>query len=159
MVATFTGSLLADTILYPFETILHRLFLQVYQSLSLPMCMIHITLLLTIVNIIKGTRTIIDNTDTGLEVVPIVTRYEGVFDCYSTILEEEGVSGLYKGFGALILQYGLHIAILKLTRCIFELLSSNQSKHPSPKASRDIGRQYSTREPNLPRDRFNQGMF
>lgn len=133
MVATFTGSLLADTILYPFETILHRLFLQ-------------------------GTRTIIDNTDTGLEVVPIVTRYEGVFDCYSTILEEEGVSGLYKGFGALILQYGLHIAILKLTRCIFELLSSNQSKQPSPKAPRDVGR-HGTREPNLPRDRFNQGMF
>ncbi|ESN96550.1 hypothetical protein HELRODRAFT_185089 [Helobdella robusta] len=102
LVATFTGNLLADTILYPFETVLHRLFLQ-------------------------GTRTIIDNTDTGLEVVPIMTRYEGVFDCYTTILEEEGMSGLYKGFGALILQYGLHIAILKLTRFIFELLSSGNN--------------------------------
>jgi hypothetical protein len=29
LVATFTGNLLADTLLYPLETILHRLYLQV----------------------------------------------------------------------------------------------------------------------------------
>lgn len=100
MVATFTGNLLADTLLYPLETVLHRLYLQ-------------------------GTRTIIDNTDTGFEVVPIITRYEGAADCFSTVIAEEGFVGLYKGFGALVAQYALHVAILKLTRCIFELVASS----------------------------------
>jgi solute carrier family 25 protein 46 len=98
LVATFTGNLLADTLLYPLETIIHRLYLQ-------------------------GTRTIIDNTDTGLEVLPIVTRYDGALDCYTTIVAEEGFTGLYKGFGALLLQYALHVAVLKLTRVGFDLLS------------------------------------
>ncbi|ELT89994.1 hypothetical protein CAPTEDRAFT_57909, partial [Capitella teleta] len=40
LIATFTGCLLADIAMFPFETVLHRLLLQ-------------------------GTRTIIDNTDTG----------------------------------------------------------------------------------------------
>ena len=39
----------------------------------------------------QGTRTIIDNTDTGLGVIPISTRYEGFMDCFRSILAEEGV--------------------------------------------------------------------
>jgi len=74
----------------------------------------------------QGTRTIIDNTDTGLEVVPIMTRYDGAFDCYTTLVEEEGFWALYKGFGALLLQYALHMAILKLTRSVFELMSGEK---------------------------------
>jgi solute carrier family 25 protein 46 len=109
LVATFTGNLLADTLLYPLETILHRLYLQ-------------------------GTRTIIDNTDTGLEVVPIITRYEGVLDCYTTLVSEEGFAALYKGFGALILQYALHMAILKLTRCLFELMSGDKASSGASRA-------------------------
>jgi solute carrier family 25 protein 46 len=35
LVATFTGNLLADTLLYPLETILHRLYLQVIVCLCL----------------------------------------------------------------------------------------------------------------------------
>ena len=35
----------------------------------------------------QGTRSIIDNLDTGTSVVPILTRYEGVADCFSTILQ------------------------------------------------------------------------
>ena len=42
---------MADTLLYPLETILHRLHLQ-------------------------GTRSIIDNLDSGIEVTPILTRYQ-----------------------------------------------------------------------------------
>ena len=53
----FTGHLLADVLLYPLETVLHRLHLQ-------------------------GTRTIIDDLDSGLSVLPITTRYDGVFDCF-----------------------------------------------------------------------------
>ena len=62
---------------------------------------------------IQGTRTIIDNLDTGSSVIPILTRYDGFFDCWNTITREEGRWGLYKGFGALILQYALQLSIIK----------------------------------------------
>lgn len=76
-------------ILYPVETVLHRLHLQ-------------------------GTRTIIDNLETGREVVPIITRYEGFADCFSSIISDEGFSGLFKGFGSLMMQYALHFMLLRM---------------------------------------------
>ena len=102
-------------VLYPLETVLHRLQVQ-------------------------GTRTIIDNMDTGMGVVPIITRYEGMFDCFQTIIRDEGLMALYKGFGALVMQYTIHVALLKLTRFVFEkcVMSSN-------------GRQTSIDEIGLPR--------
>ena len=105
LIAAFTGNLLADTVMYPLETVLHRLCLQ-------------------------GTRTIIDNTDNGLGVIPIITRYEGVLDCFYSIISQEGLMGFYKGFGALVLQYGLHMAIVKLTKVIFERLSKQAGPLP-----------------------------
>lgn len=111
LIATFTGNLLADTLLFPLETILHRLCLQ-------------------------GTRTIIDNTDSGLDVIPIITRYEGFADCFHNIISEEGFAGLYKGFGALLLQYGLHMAILKMTKFLFMLLSSDDFLTPEASPSK-----------------------
>ena len=86
--STFIGHLVADAALFPIETVLHRMHLQ-------------------------GSRAIIDNLDTGTEVMPIMTRYEGFFDCLSTLLQEEGTMGLFKGFGAVILQYALHFAVLR----------------------------------------------
>jgi len=78
---------------------------------------------------VQGTRTIIDNTDSGLEVLPIITRYDGAFDCYTTIISEEGFAGLYKGFGALVLQYALHVALLKITRLGFDLMAPGGAVH------------------------------
>lgn len=83
------GFLAADVILYPIETVLHRLHLQ-------------------------GTRTIIDNLESGREVVPIITRYEGFVDCLHSIVSEEGFSGFFKGFGSLMLQYALHFMLLRV---------------------------------------------
>ncbi|KAK2140997.1 hypothetical protein LSH36_1186g00003 [Paralvinella palmiformis] len=111
LIATFTGNLLADTLLFPLETIIHRLCLQ-------------------------GTRTIIDNTDYGLGVIPIITRYEGFADCFQNVISEEGFAGLYKGFGALLLQYGLHMAILKLTKFLFVVLSSEEFLSPEASPSK-----------------------
>ncbi|XP_049937391.1 mitochondrial outer membrane protein SLC25A46-like [Schistocerca serialis cubense] len=88
----------ADVVFFPLETILHRLHLQ-------------------------GTRTIIDNLDTGLEVMPILTNYEGAADCYRATLEQEGTIGLYKGFGALLLQYAAHLAVVRLTKITLTRLS------------------------------------
>lgn len=83
----------SDVLFYPLETILHRLHLQ-------------------------GTRTIIDNLDNGFAVTPILTRYEGTVDCYDTTLAQEGSAGLLKGFGALVLQFSIHYAVLKLTKLL-----------------------------------------
>lgn len=70
--STFLSVMSTEVLFYPFETILHRIQLQ-------------------------GTRTIIDNLDSGYSVVPILTNYEGASDCYRSTIAAEGVSGLYKG--------------------------------------------------------------
>jgi len=103
--AALTGHFVADSLLYPLETVLHRLHLQ-------------------------GTRSIIDNLDSGIEVVPILTRYEGVSDCFSTILQEEGITGLFKGFGAVVLQYAVHFLIIKFSS---KLISQVAQVFSSPK--------------------------
>ncbi|XP_054666925.1 mitochondrial outer membrane protein SLC25A46 isoform X2 [Grus americana] len=102
LIASFAASLCADVMLYPLETVLHRLHIQ-------------------------GTRTIIDNTDLGYEVLPINTQYEGMRDCINTIKREEGMLGFYKGFGAVIVQYTLHVAVLQLTKIIYSTLLQNVS--------------------------------
>jgi len=99
ILASFTGGFLADMMLFPFETVLHRLYIQ-------------------------GTRTIIDNTDSGLDVIPINTSYKGLLDCFRDIIFEEGFSGLYKGFGALLLQYAIHAAILQSAKFLLKKFSS-----------------------------------
>lgn len=111
MMANFAGNLLADILLFPLETVLHRLYAQ-------------------------GTRTIIDNLDTGVDVIPISTNYEGFFDCFRSIVMEEGVSGLYRGFGALILQYALQAGLLKFSKYVFEKISKELNP-PEPLAPVD----------------------
>lgn len=108
-----TSSLIAiissDVVFYPFETILHRLHLQ-------------------------GTRTIIDNLDTGTSVLAILTNFEGPLDCYESCLANEGPFGLYKGFGALILQYAAHILVVHTTRLLLtELTMRLRSSASKPK--------------------------
>ncbi|EEB16011.1 conserved hypothetical protein [Pediculus humanus corporis] len=109
--SSFIGSLSADVICYPLETILHRLYLQ-------------------------GTRTIVDNLDSGMGVIPILTNYEGMVDCYESTISQEGVLGLYKGFGALVFQYAVQWAVIKLTKFfvteISILLKSNSKVRRVP---------------------------
>ncbi|KAM9330937.1 mitochondrial outer membrane protein SLC25A46 [Gastrophryne carolinensis] len=100
LLANFVASLCADVLLYPLETVMHRLHIQ-------------------------GTRTIIDNTDLGYEVLPINTQYEGMRDCINTIKREEGMLGFYKGFGAVVVQYTLHAAVLQITKIIYSSLLQN----------------------------------
>lgn len=54
--------------------------------------------------------------------LPITTRYEGIFDCVRSIRRDEGIAGFYKGFGALVLQYSLHLALLRVLCVLFEYL-------------------------------------
>ncbi|XP_051875564.1 mitochondrial outer membrane protein SLC25A46 [Pristis pectinata] len=100
LIAGFVANLCADVLVYPLETVLHRLHIQ-------------------------GTRTIIDNTDHGYEVLPINTQYEGMKDCINVIKKEEGIFGFYKGFGAVLVQYTLHAAVLQITRIIYSIWLQN----------------------------------
>ncbi|XP_054713898.1 mitochondrial outer membrane protein SLC25A46-like [Uloborus diversus] len=93
------GAVVSSVIFYPAETILHRLYLQ-------------------------GTRTIIDNLDSGTSVLPVISKYEGFTDCFHTIVAEEGAAGLYKGFGALIFEYTLQALLLKLAKVTLHEIES-----------------------------------
>ncbi|XP_043658457.1 solute carrier family 25 member 46 [Drosophila teissieri] len=103
--ASLIAIVTTEVIFFPFETILHRLQLQ-------------------------GTRTIIDNLDNGYDVVPILTNYQGVVDCYQTTIVSEGVSGLYKGFGAMILQFAAHVAVIKLAKWVVNQIIEVTSNRP-----------------------------
>lgn len=106
--STLISIFTSEIVFYPFETILHRLQLQ-------------------------GTRTIIDNLDNGYAVVPILTNYEGAIDCYKTTIALEGICGLYKGFGALLLQFTAHIAVIKLTKWVVTQITEVMSTKPPTK--------------------------
>jgi hypothetical protein len=88
-----TSRFTALILLYPIETIINRL-------------------------IVQGTRTIIDNTDNGIGVIPINTRYEGFMDCAQSISQSEGLFGFYKGMGSLVLDAAFQFALLKLAKVI-----------------------------------------
>ncbi|XP_011314905.1 solute carrier family 25 member 46-like [Fopius arisanus] len=107
--STLISMCAADIVFYPLETVVHRLHLQ-------------------------GTRTIIDNLDTGRSVTPLLTSYSGAFDCYRTIINNEGTLGLYKGFGALVMQFGMHFLVLKATKYILtEIGTILKPKHKTVK--------------------------
>lgn len=98
--SSFYAHILTDIIMYPFQNILYRLFLQ-------------------------GTRTLIDNVDGRTAVIPLITNYDSASDCYQTILQQEGSSGLFKGFGALILQYTVQASIIHLTTYCIDMILNN----------------------------------
>ncbi|XP_050506027.1 mitochondrial outer membrane protein SLC25A46-like [Diabrotica virgifera virgifera] len=115
LTASLVGLITTDILFYPFETVIHRIHLQ-------------------------GTRTIIDNLDTGRSVLPILTNYSGAIDCYESCLANEGVGGLYKGFGALILQYTIHVALIKMSHWILTQVGNLvvQSPKSQPKVPAKI---------------------
>ncbi|VDK48648.1 unnamed protein product [Anisakis simplex] len=95
MFATMTSQVIADLLCYPFETVLHRLYIQ-------------------------GTRTLIDNLDNGTSAISITAKYSGFFDCTRSIVNREGLWALYSGVGALAIQYMLHFSFLRLLRWLFD---------------------------------------
>lgn len=114
MFAQTSSMVLTDLILYPFETILHRMYIQ-------------------------GTRTLIDNMDTGLSAVSMTVKYSGFFDCTRQVLETEGFWALYAGVGAVLLEYSLHQGLQQLVRACFdrgsELLRKATQGHPVVQSS------------------------
>jgi len=99
LISSFTADFVTDILLFPFETTLNRIHIQ-------------------------GTRTIIDNTDTGRGFCSVGSRYEGFCECFSSIKEVEGLSGLYRGFGALILQHCFKYATVRFIHLTLEFFSA-----------------------------------
>lgn len=123
-VSDLTASAISDAVLFPLETITHRLYLQ-------------------------GTRTIIDNLDTGISVMPILTGYIGPVDCYITTVAQEGRLGLFKGFGALLLQtavIGMLYKVVKLSMVKIVDAYATSSNHPSQTSINTTNNQMNTPE-------------
>ncbi|CAH0562117.1 unnamed protein product [Brassicogethes aeneus] len=110
LTSSIVAAIITDIVFFPCETVVHRLHLQ-------------------------GTRTIVDNLDNGRSVLPILTNYSGPIDCYESCIATEGNLGLYKGFGALVLQYIAHIALIRVSHFLLSELGGviwKQKKVPPP---------------------------
>jgi len=99
LISAFLAELIADVILYPVETTLHRI-------------------------VLKGTRTILYNMDTGRGFTSVGTKYDGFTDCWHKTVESEGKLGLYRGFGCLVLQHCVKYVVIKTVHFGLEYLSS-----------------------------------
>ena len=83
----YFSSLLSDILLYPLKTVLVRLYCQ-------------------------GMPVLVDNVQTGTDVVFISTYYSGFIDSVYGIWDTEGLWGFYKGFSSLFLRYLVHGTLL-----------------------------------------------
>lgn len=105
--------LVADVALLPIEIVLNALYIQ-------------------------GTRTIIDNCDETTVVLPVLTNYDGFADCYQSILKFEGNLGLYKGLGAIVLQYSVHYILFRSLHYLlreFQIENDSSSNAPRPNST------------------------
>lgn len=116
LLASSVSRLVAAAMLFPLETVLHRLHVQ-------------------------GTRLIVDNVDTGLGILPHDSAYLGFWHCVQTIRQEEGASGFYKGFSALLLQIGVEVALLHITRISFAQVNSGVFHSKPPPSSQQAAAQ------------------
>lgn len=96
LLMAMTANLAADVITYPLETLVIRLCVQ-------------------------GTRTLVDNMDSGDVVVPVVSSYEGFTDAFRSAMDSpQGLISLYRGFGALLTQYAVQVAFLYGIRRLYQ---------------------------------------
>ncbi len=86
---SYLSSFVSESILYPLETVLVRLYCQ-------------------------GMPGLVDNVQSGTDVMFISTYYDGVLNCVREIWGAEGLWGFYKGFSSLLLRYAFHGALLVL---------------------------------------------
>ena len=89
LLQAFFSSLVVDSVLYPLETVLVRLYCQ-------------------------GVPALVDNVQVGSEVTFVHTYYRGLLDCVLGVWESEGPWGFYKGFSSMFLQYLIYGAVVAL---------------------------------------------
>lgn len=106
------ASLIADVVLLPVETTLNSIYIQ-------------------------GTRTIIDNCDETTVVLPVLTNYDSFLDCLQSIMRFEGKVGLFKGLGAILLQYSIHYLLFKTSYIIMKKIQKHADEVPRRRSSRN----------------------
>lgn len=52
-----------------------------------------------------------------------------------TTIQSEGVGGLYKGFGAMVIQFAAHLAVIRLSKWIFNQVAEICSEKPPTKVT------------------------
>lgn len=96
LMCLITANLIASSLLYPIETILTRLYVQ-------------------------GTRTLVDNlSSSDIIIKPVLSNYQGFFDCKKAILQNETNLGFYKGIGCLFLQFSIQFLVIKITKSVIK---------------------------------------
>lgn len=85
----FFSMLLTDTLLYPLETILVRLYCQ-------------------------GMPALVDNIQNGVERTFVSSYYRGMMDCVTGVYDSEGPLGFFKGFSSLLIRFSIHAFLLVL---------------------------------------------
>ncbi|UJR34974.1 hypothetical protein I4U23_027753 [Adineta vaga] len=129
LIARIAAGFFGQVLFYPVETIVHRLHVQ-------------------------GVRAIIDNTDTGVGVLPINSSiyYTDFWSCFKSIEETEGSSGLYKGIGCVLLKFSLLYGGMLLAHgvakkfVIDNKVSSTSAPHPVATTSSNWRPQATTTE-------------
>lgn len=89
---------------------------------------------------VQGVRAIIDNTDTGIGVLPINSSsyYQGFWSCLKSIEESEGTSGLYKGIGCTFMKFSLlYGGILLAHEVAKKFLLDNKRAHSFDEPARN----------------------
>ncbi|KJH51623.1 hypothetical protein DICVIV_02159 [Dictyocaulus viviparus] len=128
--AQTSSTILTDLILFPIETIMHRMYIQgeIYQQCNREFSKCTMSdkegTMQEGVGVITtnyaSTRTLIDNLDTGLSAISITAKYSGFVDCLRSLLQHEGFWALYSGAGALALEYLLHSLLHQAVRTCFD---------------------------------------
>lgn len=95
---------MTETLLYPLETVLVRLFCQGMPALA-------------------------DNIQTGMGTHFVESYHSGMMNCVNGILESEGPLGFFKGFSSVLIRYSIHGALLMLLwRTVCALDSANSKR-------------------------------
>lgn len=62
-------------------------------------------------------------------------KIQGVTDCINEIITGEGYRGFYRGFGAVIIQYGIQLAVIRLSTVSVHKIIELFKEEPLPPIS------------------------
>ena len=79
----------------------------------------------------QGTRAAIDNLDTGVDSIPTVYSFRSPLQCASSILRNAGVSGFYRGIGAVGLQIAVYVLLFGTAEICLRYFELEDIKSPT----------------------------
>lgn len=67
--------------------------------------------------------------------VCLMRIFQGISDCINEIIVGEGYRGFYRGFGAVVIQYGIQLAVIRLSTISVQKLIDLFKDDPLPPIS------------------------